>query len=109
MKLAIGRAFRALKPQGILIASEPGVGHAKRSREFVREWGVTDKDTPPSLVCAMGRAVGFSVCNTYPHAETLGPALYSSKPGPMAWVGRLLRILHHTTLARRNGLVVLVK
>jgi SAM-dependent methyltransferase len=108
-RLALTRAFRALKPHGIVIASEPGAGHAEYAREFAQEWAVTDKDAPPSLVGALGRAVGFSAVRTYPHAETLGPALYSSAPGPMAWLGRLLRILHHTALARRNGLVVLVK
>jgi SAM-dependent methyltransferase len=108
-RLAISRAFRALKPGGMMIASEPGSGHAKYAKEFAEKWGVTDKDTPPSLVGALGRAAGFSAVRTYPHAETLGPALYQSASGTMAWLGRLLRIVHHTALARRNGLIVLVK
>jgi SAM-dependent methyltransferase len=109
LKLAMSRAFDALKPNGMMIASEPGLGHAEHSREFVQKWGVTDRDTPPALVTATGRAVGFAAGYTYPHAELLGPALYKSKPGRMAWLGRLIRIAHHTALARRNGLVVLVK
>jgi len=110
MQLAINRAFRALKQRGTLIASEPGLGHAERSREFVRKWDVTDTDSPPSLVCALGRSAGFSAGHIYPHAETLGPALYESSPRPLAWLGRLLRIAYCSSfLARRNGLVVLMK
>jgi SAM-dependent methyltransferase len=101
----VRRAFHALKPNGVMVASEPGVGHAKQSRGFMREWGVTDRDTPPSLVLAQGREAGFSRGYVYPHAELLGPSLY--RPG--AWPGRILRILHHTIRARRNGIAVLVK
>jgi SAM-dependent methyltransferase len=110
MQLVIASAFRALKHGGMLIASEPGCGHAAKSREFVRKWDVTDRDSPPSFVRALGRASGFSAGYIYPHANTLGSALYESSPGPLAWFGRLLRIVYHASfLARRNGLVVLVK
>lgn len=109
IQAAIRTAFRALKKGGMLIASEPGKGHAAKSREFMKKWDVTDTDTPPSLVRSLGRAAGFSAGYVYPHAETLGPALYRSSPRPFAWLGRLLRIFYHICLARRNGLVMLVK
>jgi SAM-dependent methyltransferase len=107
MPLAIGKAFDALKPGGILIASEPGAGHARHSREFAQEWGVTDRDAPPSLILALGRAAGFARGRVCPHAGFLGPALYQHRA--MSWPNRIARVLYHTIFARRNGIVVLEK
>jgi len=107
LRLAIGKAFEALKPGGIMIASEPGVGHAEDSREFAEKWGVTDRDAPPSLTLALGRAAGFAAGRIRPHAELLGPALYQRKA--IAWPPQLIRLFYHMAFARRNGIVVLEK
>jgi SAM-dependent methyltransferase len=107
LPLAFSRAFEALKPGGVLIASEPGLGHAARSREFAQTWDVTDQDTPPSLTLALGRAAGFVSGRIYPHAETLVPALFRRKSG--GGLARILRICYHCVLARRNGIVLLEK
>jgi len=109
MRLAIGRVYRALKPGGVMIASEPGVGHARVAGEYSREWNVTDQDAPPTLVRRLGREAGFSAARVYPHADFLGVSFYSRRPG--LW-GRLRRLaspgLDFIT-ARRNGITVLIK
>jgi SAM-dependent methyltransferase len=106
---AISRAFRALKPKGWMIASEPGAGHAEHSREFAQQFDVTDRDTPPSLVLRLGLKAGFSEGRIFPHAELLGPSLYRRNSGLLSRVDGLLRAVFHTVMARRNGIIVLVK
>ena len=106
---AIASARRSLKPGGRMIASEPGIGHAKFSREVVSEYGVTDKDTPPSLTLRLGRRAGFSQGHVYPHAALLGRSLYRKQTGLGALVSRLAHTAFHTSFARRNGIVLLVK
>ena len=106
---AMAGAFRALKAGGRLIASEPGVGHAAASREVVQKYDVTDKDTPPSLTLRVGRKAGFSKGQIYPHAALLGRSLYQKRTGPFGWIESRARAVWHTALARRNGIIVLVK
>jgi len=106
---AIAGAFRALKPGGRLIASEPGVGHAEASRDIAERYDVTDKDTPPFLTLRLGRKAGFSEGHIYPHAALVGSSLYSNRRGWLGKIERLARATLHTVLARRNGIVVLVK
>jgi SAM-dependent methyltransferase len=103
---AIRGAFDALKPGGIMIASEPGVGHAQHARDCAERFDVTDRDMPPSLTSRAGRAAGFTDIRIYPQARLLGPVLYD---GRMGWAGRLARLAYHTIFARRNGTIVLKK
>jgi SAM-dependent methyltransferase len=109
MPLAIRQAFRALKPGGLLIASEPGVGHARNAREFSRTWDVTDKDAPPKLILKLGREAGFSARQVYPHAEFLGPGLYDRRPGLWGRLRRLVVPCLHIARAHRSGITLLVK
>jgi SAM-dependent methyltransferase len=59
---AIRCAFRALKPGGALVTHEPGRGHfdSEPSRHAMKEYGVNEKDMPPSRIFALGREAGFS-------------------------------------------------
>ncbi|MBK7002421.1 MAG: class I SAM-dependent methyltransferase [Rhodoferax sp.] len=58
---AIQSAFDALKPGGVLITVEPGKGHAnsQSSQVAIANYGVTEKDMPPSLITSIGKQVGF--------------------------------------------------
>ena len=57
----LASCYKALKKKGILIASEPGVGHesGKNCQEVVERLDVTEKSTPPYGIARDGKAVGF--------------------------------------------------
>jgi SAM-dependent methyltransferase len=119
---ALRAVWRALRPGGVCISSEPGDGHAgtPASRHAVERYSVTERDMPPRTVIAAGRKAGFRHFRVYPHASDVGAAVFG-------YQGRLLRRLAAAvplvrklgsialTLrillcgARRGGLVVLVK
>src|SRR5262249_11121326 len=73
-RAALAGAYRALRRGGMCVALEPGRGHAKKSREIDREFDVTDKDMPPSRICRLGRAVGFTRTRVAPAPQQLGKA-----------------------------------
>jgi SAM-dependent methyltransferase len=85
-RLAVSRAFDALKPGGVLLADEPGEGHsqAEASRSAVAEYGVTEKDMPPAHVVALGRAAGFAGFRVFPHAHELSTVVYGRRAEPAA-------------------------
>jgi SAM-dependent methyltransferase len=88
---ALQCAFRALKPGGVCIASEPGAGHQARSRDVIEEFDVTEKDMPPRTIRKLGKAAGFARCQVYPRADHLGRVLFHDR-----WpaLGRLNALLH---------------
>ncbi len=121
-RAAVRMAYRALKPGGVCITSEPGRGHAKaaHSVEAVQKFGVTERDMPPATIMAAGRAAGFRRFEVYPHATELGRVVFPFADGPAArWRDRpwWLRKLGSAALAlyvvlcrpRTCGLVVMIK
>jgi len=71
---AMSCAYRALKPNGVLFAFEPGAGHhdAPTSRQAIKEFGVHERDMPVSLIFALGKDTGFRRHLALPHpADTL--------------------------------------
>src|ERR671933_335414 len=54
---AIAAVYRALKPGGICLTSEPGAGHARSpgAVEARRRYNVTERDMPPRTIIAAGR------------------------------------------------------
>lgn len=59
---AVRNAYRMLKPNGLLIAFEPGEGHGSTtsSQHAVQEFGVHEKDMPIAKIITLGRAAGFT-------------------------------------------------
>lgn len=83
-RLAIRRAFAALKPGGLLLAEEPGEGHAAAewSVAAVEQFGVTEKDMPPARVVELGREAGFTTFRVFPHPDELIATALASREGP---------------------------
>jgi SAM-dependent methyltransferase len=98
---AIRTAYNALKPGGVLITHEPGVGHAANpaSIEAMRVYGVNERDMPPSLIIRRGQEVGFTDCRVFPMQHDVDTIFYGalapkflSRAG-LHYVKRLLRIV----------------
>ena len=114
---AVSSAYRALKPGGVLIASETAVGHEARYQHIVDKYDVTEKEMPPRLILKLGKRAGFRKRVVYPRADFLGKLLYGGKL-PYRWISQLLRIWPMKYLAalthivyqkHRYGLVVMYK
>src|SRR5262249_28273777 len=89
---AVRAAFRALRPGGGCVTSEPGEGHSRSPQALraVRAYGVTEKDMPPAKVLALGRAAGFRNFRVFPHAFDLHAPLYGGRPEVRpGWLKRL--------------------
>ncbi len=119
---ALRTAYKALKPGGICVASEPGVGHSRsaESKEHMEKYGVTEKDMPPFAIWRVARSVGFKKYRVFPHARHLcnivfNQAIVTNRLKFLSPVLRLppFRILLAFYLIifqkRQSGLVVLVK
>jgi len=67
---ALRCAFRALKPGGICVASEPGHGHQRQhdAVQAMRKYNVTEKAMPPAKIIGLARQIGFRGFHVYPHA-----------------------------------------
>ncbi len=115
---ALAGAWRALKPGGVLVTIEPGVGHAEaeHSKAAVTAFGVTERDMPPRDIVRLGRAAGFRSARVYPTPKMLAMIQYEM-PALARWpdwlsdlvrwggMGWLMLAAKH----RRGGMVVLRK
>lgn len=113
---ALNSAWRALKPGGICITSEPGWGHERRSAAVAAEFDVTERDMHPAKIKRAAKKVGFKSASIHPHAHYLYIALYRARQRGM--LGKLFRIPGMRTLAalatvlvskHQAGIVVLQK
>lgn len=113
---ALQSAWRALKPDGICITSEPGLGHARRSAAVMAEFGTTERDMHPAKIIRSGKKAGFREFSVHPHASYLYIALYRQTANSR--LGKLLRIPGMRTLVglftvllskHQAGIVVLRK
>jgi SAM-dependent methyltransferase len=117
---ALRGAYRALRPGGVCITSEPGWGHAERSLAVVERYGVTEKDMPASHIIRLARAAGFQRAGTFPRMDEIG-RFFLKKPAPRhrlqklmrsSWLLNLLNFVRLVLKARRRhdaALVVLHK
>ena len=110
---AIQSAFDALKPGGMLITVEPGKGHAnsKSSLAARANYGVTEKDMPPSLIITVGKQVGFRNYEVY--ERQFGPERLDIELSILSIVRQLFRIAKRIAKTlmymRRSNIVVLRK
>jgi SAM-dependent methyltransferase len=77
-RLALQRAFQALKTGGVCVTSEPGDGHQQSPHavDAVRRFGVTEKDMPPNKIAALGSEIGFRRFHFCPHSRQLTGVLF---------------------------------
>src|SRR5262249_48815690 len=114
---ALRGACRALKPGGVCIVLEPGLGHGRKSADIDAAFDVTDKDMPPARVCRVGRSVGFASCRALPAPQQLGRALYGYERiggwrGAFLAIGPLRHLIVHGIMLwqrRRCGIAILRK
>ncbi len=115
---ALRGAFRALRPGGVCITLEPGIGHAKHSKAISEHYDVTEKDMPPVYIRSLGRAAGFGKCHFYPAPQQLGMLLYKPQRINPRWLRGLFSVWPLSYLAafylmlfhkRYNGITVLHK
>jgi SAM-dependent methyltransferase len=85
---ALNSAYRALKPGGICVTSEPGLGHARRSKAVMEQFGTTERDMHPGRIIKAGKKSGFKRIGVHPHATDLYISLYRMHHG-----GRVSKIL----------------
>jgi len=112
-ELALRRVAAALKPGGVCVTCEPGVGHAQTTaaRDAVRRFNVTEQDMPPARIIALGRRAGFTNFRIVPHPFDLASACTVAQPGSLGQslrrAIRALRLLRETP--QRSGIVVMEK
>jgi SAM-dependent methyltransferase len=87
---ALACAYRALRPGGVCVTSEPGRGHHARSRDVVARFDVTEKDMPSHHIVRLGRQVGFRSARVYPRWDEIGRVVYGGVPEPATALKRLL-------------------
>jgi SAM-dependent methyltransferase len=75
---ALQCAYRALKPGGICITVEPGIGHqaSPESQAIARQFDTTEKEMYPALIKKAGRKAGFRTIHIYPQPDYVKSILY---------------------------------
>jgi len=121
-KKAVINAYKSLKKNGVLIVSEPGLGH-RDSPNSIRakyKYGLLEKDMPPKKVIACGKVAGFEGFKTYPRANYTHMFLYARKENiprirllkklfKFNSFRNLAAITNITLFKRYDGIVVMTK
>jgi SAM-dependent methyltransferase len=68
---ALRTVFEALRPGGLVVATEPGEGHSQspESVEAMARFDVTEKDMPPRHIIALAKEVGFRQFFVFPPVQ----------------------------------------
>lgn len=94
LNAALTSCFRALRTGGILLLLEPGEGHedSETSREYVANYGLTERSLPPPVLRKNLSSVGFHNIQVFPRLSLF----YSSLRMPIpvrSWKFRLIQSL----------------
>lgn len=113
-EMAIRKAYVALKPGGIIVASEPGQGHSTslEAVEHMAKYGVTEKDMPPAKIFEFGLKAGFREFRVFPHAFDLCNLIYTQPNlrGVGADKDKILgKVLDLFDIIEYNGIAVMIK
>lgn len=113
---ALKAAYTALKPGGLIILCEPGVGHSKSpsSIEAVEKYGVNERDMPPKISKKALRSAGFKSIDTYAYPALAHRSLYKKYQHKKTIMNhRVVRPLSVALLSsfllNQHGIVVAVK
>ncbi len=77
---ALSAAFDALTPNGVVVLSEPGLGHhlTPESQRAMKDFGVTEKEMPPADIIRLARSIGFTSWKALPYGFEILDELDSS-------------------------------
>ncbi len=116
--MAIGSAYRALKPGGVLLTHEPGEGHstAAHSVRAMELYGVNERDMPPSLIIQRGQEVGFREFRVLPMPHEIYDIFYEKRRRSKRWLSksrwrltkRVLKLLFDPNMAA-SSIVMMTK
>lgn len=111
---ALKAVCKALKPGGLLITAEPGIGHSKSpaSVEAMLKYGVNERDMPPQLIVETGIRAGFTAYRVFKRSFT-PESPYDTKQLLRLLLGaikiRFLAMNIHSSYMNDSNFVVLVK
>jgi SAM-dependent methyltransferase len=117
---ALKSVYKALRPGGVLVVSEPGKGHgtSAEAKEAMEKFGVTERDMPPAIIVKSGKKAGFKSARVFPDIGLIHKAVYKTEfgnrrlesilnnvPGARLMLSNYLSLSKHS----RQGIVVLEK
>lgn len=111
---ALKSAYHALKPGGICLTVEPGIGHQDKpeTQAIAKKFNTTEKDMYPDMITKAGLKAGFSIITVYPQPDYLRNVIYRHAEPGMAGVDYdQIKAGVNACIDNRNmhGLVVLRK
>jgi len=117
-RAALASVYRALRPGGVLVTHEPGLGHSLNpdSIQAMKLYGVTEKDMPPAHIRDLCMSIGFSrfeflVDPTEAVLALYGINLVQFNRDHLAWWRRAVRTarLMADRRLQRGGICVVTK
>jgi ubiquinone/menaquinone biosynthesis C-methylase UbiE len=112
-KKTLKSVYKILKPGGMIIICEPGVGHSKSpsSIKASKEFNVNERDMPPKLSKKALLGAGFENIKVYSHPARLFRANYKNYSGKkkilnLTVIRSILSFAFSSVFKSNHGLVV---